>query len=118
MGILTTVVQCKFGSSAFNKMHLTLKTVVLLSVSLHLIQCIDDTNGDGNRVGSSNGNAAGGVVGSDKGDTNSATNDTNSADGASMDFDKNMQGIGGDRGDDADATEMCNKTFTIPKGIL
>lgn len=96
-------------------MHMTLKVVVLLSISLHSIQCIDDTNGNGNRVSSSNGNA-GGAMGSDKSGTNSATNDTNSADGGSTDFDKNMQGIGSDSGDDADAMEICNKTFTMPKG--
>lgn len=97
-----------------------MKTAIVVCIailSLHSIRCIDDTNDDGINANST----AGSVMGIDN--TNSGGhgigdgggNDTNSVDGASgMAFDKG----GDDENGDADATEACNKTFTIPKGIV
>lgn len=107
----------------------------LVIISLHSIQCIDDTSSDGNRIGAMNA-TAGNAMGIDKGGNggdagggggsgsgsggggggDSGGNDTNSAD-ESMDFDKTAQATDdGNDDNDGDAIAICNKTFTIPIG--
>lgn len=108
--------------TAYNSAVVVMKVAIVVCIailSLHSIRCIDDTNDDGNRINSNS--TAGSVMGIDN--TNSGGNGigdgggngTNSVDGASgMASDKS----GDDENGDADATEVCNKTFTIPKGIV
>lgn len=109
-------------NTANNNPAVEMKTAIVFCIvmlSLHSTRCIDDTNGDGNRINSKN-TTAGSVMGIDKtsnggiGGGDGEGNDTNSVDGASeMAFDKG----GDEENGDADAAEACNKTFTIPKGI-